>query len=466
MPSWLTAGTGLLGRVVPRKMTETAFAPTQGITPFGADSSFGGADVQKTGLLGMSGYGDIQKSGLLTDPSAGLWSPQKGDYGLKLDAITRTTQIAQAQQQTQQQAGSSLGGDWSNVERWNDAITRGRAQVKAELGVDVPDWVVKAIMRIESNGVMLSANADDAVGLMQLTPGSWGSYDRNRLSTDAAYNVYAGIKDLAYRYLDSPGKTWDQAAVGFFSGHYIPTGAGDDFNSDYNYLKMFQDFGNQLQASGGASYGGTPAGGGSFSAVWGGKGDFGVSQEFGMTDFARVNPSIYNYSRDYSPGGGVLGHTGVDVSMNVGTALYTPVAGTVVCQGSAGGPGDGSSGCGNFESGVCNGPCGRFELRLDNGDMLVLGHMSNISVTPGARLAAGAFVGYSGTENGGHVHVEYRRLTPGATMSGYTIVDPRSVLNGAPITGGASGSGYGGTASGATPGFDPVAWMRTVMAGG
>jgi murein DD-endopeptidase MepM/ murein hydrolase activator NlpD len=200
--------------------------------------------------------------------------------------------------------------------------------------------------------------------------------------------------------------------------------------------------------------GGGSSAGGQIATIWGG-GAPNISQEFGQTAFSQGN-SDYNYGAEYSPTHTGIGHTGIDVSMNIGTQLFSPVGGTVVCQGNAGGPGDGSSGCGFFESAVCNGPCGRLEIALDNGDMLILGHMSNITVAPNQRVNPGQFVGYSGTENGGHVHVEYRQKTPGATASGYTIVDPRTVLTGAAIPGGSSYTpGTGAVAAGAGAGGYP-----------
>src|SRR5690606_41919042 len=53
-----------------------------------------------------------------------------------------------------------------------------------------------------------------------------------------------------------------------------------------------------------------------------------------------------------------------------------------------------------------------------------------INVQVGQRVQPGQFVGQSGTYNGGHVHVEVRKYTPGATSSGYTAVDPRSYFEG------------------------------------
>ena len=151
-----------------------------------------------------------------------------------------------------------------------------------------------------------------------------------------------------------------------------------------------------------------------FAAIWGG-GPGPVTQEFGDTDYSDGNP-IYDYGRDY----GVTGHTGVDVGLDDGTPLLTPVAGTVVIAG----------GSGYFRDETGRHPdatSGELRLQLDNGDLLILGHLSAITAVVGQRLLAGTPVGRSGTANGPHVHVEVR-IVDRALPSGYRIVDPRPYL--------------------------------------
>jgi len=169
-----------------------------------------------------------------------------------------------------------------------------------------------------------------------------------------------------------------------------------------------------------AAYAGPPASAGrapgslGFAAIRGG-GSAPVTQEFGVTDFADGNP-LYDYGREY----GVAGHTGVDVGLPDGTPLRTPVAGTVVIAG----------GSGYFRDETGRHPeatSGELRLRLADGDLLILGHLGAIAVAVGQRLPAGAPVGRSGTANGPHVHVEYRRVDD-ALPSGYRIVDPRAAL--------------------------------------
>jgi hypothetical protein len=66
----------------------------------------------------------------------------------------------------------------------------------------------------------------------------------------------------------------------------------------------------------------------------------------------------------------------------------------------------------------------------------------------------GQLVAYSGTANGDHVHVEYRKKTPGKN-SGYTLVDPMQQINSmVPKTpsGGGGGAAAGPVSSGANGG--------------
>src|SRR5690606_35010875 len=146
-----------------------------------------------------------------------------------------------------------------------------------------------------------------------------------------------------------------------------------------------------------------------------------ISQEFGLTEFSKGHlGGMYGYATNY----GVQGHAGLDISLNPGTTLCSPVSGTVVYGGGT-----------NFYTDERYGKgvpgTGELRLKLDTGDEVILGPMEHISVRPGQRVTAGQAVGRSGTANGGHVHLEYRRYTPGATSSGYTAVDPRQALGGA-----------------------------------
>lgn len=163
-----------------------------------------------------------------------------------------------------------------------------------------------------------------------------------------------------------------------------------------------------------------------------------LTQDFGLTDFAKgAGAWMYGYSSSL----GVQGHAGLDYGMVPGESLYAPVGGTVVIAGGSGYYTDERYG---------NRPgTGELRIKLDNGDEVILGHMKRINVQVGQRVQPGQFVGQSGTYNGGHVHVEYRKYTPGATSSGYTAIDPRTVFGGSGGFGqaGKSASGFVGNAA-------------------
>ena len=146
---------------------------------------------------------------------------------------------------------------------------------------------------------------------------------------------------------------------------------------------------------------------------------FPITQEYGRTEWSQGEGRwLYTYSADLGwEGGGA--HPGVDVGTPEGTHLYSPVGGTVEYVGADRGFSY------NFQTDLPN--SGGLYIRLDNGDLLILGHMRSISVKAGDRVEAGNFVGLSGAANGAHVHVEYRKPNP---AGGELSVDPRLALNG------------------------------------
>jgi murein DD-endopeptidase MepM/ murein hydrolase activator NlpD len=349
----------------------------------------------------------------------------------------------------------SVDSAWTNVNQWEEEILAAQQQVEAELGVLVPTNVIKAIIRIETGGVM-PAGPDfmGAAGLMNLTPMTIGAahYDFARMATDPAYSIYAGTYELALRYLDSGKLPWENVAVGYFAGHYYPTGASDAYTSDRDYQGLFLQSVAELEAcvsdlvpspvpagspEGAAS--GWLAGVGSgldgLAYLWGNEPIDGhpapLVQEFGPTDFSvNVHPEWYTYSLDY--GFDQPGHTGLDIGLPVGTPLYAPTDAVVVCAGTDNGNGEDS--CAAFTHSYGGWTSGRLQLKLPNGDMLIFGHVSASLVEPGERVARGQQVGLSGSQDGARLHLEYRTPDP-STPSGWRIVDPRlTSLNGASAT--------------------------------
>ena len=158
----------------------------------------------------------------------------------------------------------------------------------------------------------------------------------------------------------------------------------------------------------GAGGGTSPGLPGTLSSIWGGI-DAPVTQDFGHTPYSAENP--YNYGDDFGVGSG---HHGLDIGVARGTRLFSPAAGTVIIAG----------GSGYFRDD--SGQAGELRIRLDNGDEVILGHVSAINVRVGQRVTAGMFVGLSGTANGDHLHLEWRERAN--TSSGWRAVDPRTKM--------------------------------------
>lgn len=356
--------------------------------------------------------------------------------------------------------GASLGGDWSGVDQWNSQIESARQQVYQKTGVNVPSNVIKAIMKIESNGQHLGANYAGYVGLMQVGPGSWGvgsDWDLGRATSDPAYNIFAGTMELARRYEDAmsqnPNYDWSNVATGYFSGHYEPNGASDAWNSDFNYKKMFTDYWQQLEGAGGSyqlpgsirTGQQAPAGTTGFTAITGGTA-YPITQEIGGH---AMDYSNYDYTL------GVSGHPGLDIGTPLGTNTYTPVSGTVITAG-------GTPYFTDERYGSTPGT-GELRIQLDNGDQIVLGHMQSIGVQVGQRVSAGMLVGQSGTYNGPHIHAEYLRAGAN-TSSGFQAVDIRQALGGnfsGMLGGGSSGVKDPGLTGAGYTGVRPLGRLRS-----
>jgi cell wall-associated NlpC family hydrolase len=151
---------------------------------------------------------------------------------------------------------ANLGGEWAGVDKWNSQILDAQKKVQEKTGVFVPGNVIKAIMKIESNGEFLAPNYAGYYGLMQVGPGSWGvgtDWDPALAQTDPAYNIFAGTMELARRYEDAkrinPEYTWANVAVGYFSGGYDIRPGGDRWTSIEQYYDTFTRYLSQLDAA-------------------------------------------------------------------------------------------------------------------------------------------------------------------------------------------------------------------------
>jgi len=149
---------------------------------------------------------------------------------------------------------------------------------------------------------------------------------------------------------------------------------------------------------------------GVLTSIWGNE-DFPVSQEFGHTNFSVTHHSWYAYGANYGLDG--YEHTGLDVGMPRGTALYSPVDGVIKIAGGT----PYYTFYGNGQPGV-----GELLIETENGNQVILGHLGRIAVEVGDEVEVGQFVGLSGGDNGDHLHLEAREVQP---SGGYRIVDPR-----------------------------------------
>jgi murein DD-endopeptidase MepM/ murein hydrolase activator NlpD len=173
---------------------------------------------------------------------------------------------------------------------------------------------------------------------------------------------------------------------------------------------------------------GAPAPGSLFWVITGGK-VYDINQGYGMTSYVQQNPAMiqpggqYAYCNDYN----TPGHCGVDVGTPAGTLIYTPVAGKVICAGTGVALDPNTEPCIAFDSDMGSvGSRGRLQIELSNGDMLIFGHMSSITVTPGQQLKAGDPVGLTGSAGTGpHFHIEYRH----PVGDGWTTYDPRDMFD-------------------------------------
>lgn len=325
----------------------------------------------------------------------------------------------------------------------------------------VPANLIKAILAKESTGdwnahgnrsVYLASRGERILGysgIMESTARAWG-YDFNALQGSRALQIDAVANGLARLYNQVGGQYgWDGVINTYYSGD--PTGTytpGDSwqYGSTQQYLSQVKGWWQQLDAMSGSpgQYGGPVASGTGTWQAW--SGNFPITQEHGPTPFSQgAGAWMYGYAASV----GVNGHPGLDIGMPAGTSVVTPVGGTVVIAG----------GSGYYRDVNGDGP-GRGELRiqLDNGDILILGHMRSINVQVGQRVSAGQAVGLSGSFNGDHLHYEIRKYTPGATSSGYTAVDPRQYFSGNSWTASGSGSPMGSQRGGSRGAW----WMNSL----
>jgi hypothetical protein len=171
------------------------------------------------------------------------------------------------------------------------------------------------------------------------------------------------------------------------------------------------------------------------SPAWGNVSRFLLSDYGEQMDSGICNLYEYcaSYCMQWSPA--VCFHPGFDVTMDYGTTVYAPAAGTITCAGTGVGEGYDGAGCAAYPDlgpdsvgpaiGVGQGH-GRVELLLDDGTVIIYGHCSQALAPLGSRVEPGDPVAASGAMNSPHLHYEVR-VANGNCTTGYAIVDPRTV---------------------------------------
>lgn len=325
---------------------------------------------------------------------------------------------------------TNAGGAWAMSDQANSYI----ANAAAKFGV--PENLIKSMIMRESSGDWASNNYTYS-GYRDSEMLPYVGIFRNAAETRGinfdAMKGNQGLQIEAMAQIISELSTtfggFGNAAKVYFGGERALTGTFYDENglsSDYYFNQTMEGWRylDSLAPNAGAVQGklnpwGQQPGGsfGTLNSIWGGA-NAPLTQEFGPTDFSAANPGWYDFGKNY----GASGHTGLDIGLAVGTQLYSPVNGTVVY---AGGTGFYCS----PEAGGCGPGVGELRIRMDNGQEVILGHNSQISVQPGQRITAGQPVALVGSMNGAHVHIEYR-VPDSSTASGWRIVDPRQAFAG------------------------------------
>lgn len=219
---------------------------------------------------GAVGFGTTS-SGRQGDPTGvDQWEKGYGGFDPLLDwgAQALDAQLAKDNAQNQWQGpsqwlsqsgtvmgGGNVGGDWAGVEQWSAVIN----QAAQKYGVPVN--LIKAVMKLESNGDPNAVGAPGVWGPMQVHSGVWGY---GPWSSDPVANIMKGAEILAGNYqLGNPNnpaeKSWEWAVR-----RYIGLGGPDQFGTDHN--KYWQVISSNWSALNNAS---SSAGMGFSSGTWG-----------------------------------------------------------------------------------------------------------------------------------------------------------------------------------------------------
>lgn len=318
--------------------------------------------------------------------------------------------------------GGSYDSDVDKFEQYRAWIQQYAAAEKID-----PD-ALAAMLWIETDGQANAVSHAGAQGLGQIMPGTWAGladpgddpFNAEHSIKNAAryfaqqYRAFGSYENAAAAYIGGPGGVVNgKPRQGNFDG---PGGVGGMDSAAYaarwaqNYQQIRSTAPKQAPGYAGAA--------GGASSIWGGQ-NASVTQAYGVVT-PGINQDIYGYGATY---GLPQGHTGWDVGLARGTQLYMPAGLTGVVE-TAGGTqffGD--------DDYAAKGTPGRGELRirLSNGDILILGHTSQIGVQVGQQVTGGQAVALVGSANGDHLHLEIRVRQPDGS---YRLVDPGQYFGG------------------------------------
>lgn len=220
-------------------ITTLGFDPT-GVREGGQSwSGFGDPTGVRSGNLGMGGdptgvdqwsYGDMGR--MWGDPTLGRGFDPLLDIGLASMGVSDPNEnVWNPSASGSNGAISSLGGDWSSVDQWNQQIMSASGQY------GVPANLIKAVMKLESGGnANIGENGATAVGLMQVTRNNWGdAAARMGLNLDnPADNIAMGAYILKQNYTQYAAwatmngiDPWKAAVYSYYAGNPYDMSAAD-----------------------------------------------------------------------------------------------------------------------------------------------------------------------------------------------------------------------------------------------
>lgn len=400
----------------------TAYTPPQS-NPFqglrvGGDDLFDGVFGGGADLFGDLSYGDPDLFGGFREAKA------KVDAGKEYKKKQDEAEAAIAGIQ-----GGATGGTGGSYDSpWGDKHEQYRAYIQqyaAAEGLD-PD-ALAAMLWIETDGDPRSVSHAGAQGLGQIMPNTWAGladpgddpFNAEHSIKNAAryfaqqYRAFGSYENAAAAYLGGPG--------GVVNGRPNPNNndgpGGVGGNSSASYAAIFNRNLGAIKSSAPKTAPYTGGGAGA-SSIWGGQ-NASITQAYGVVT-PGIDQGIYGYGATY---GLPQGHTGWDVGLARGTQLYMPAGLTGVVETAGGTPYFLDEDYGD------RGTPGKGELRirLSNGDILILGHTSQIGVQVGQQVTGGQAVALVGSASGDHLHLEVRVRQPDGS---YRLIDPGQYFGG------------------------------------